>query len=49
MQTLQDADYKGLFNLEILGERNAPMPIKRAKLEFIRTMCDNMLSDDFIS
>ena len=49
MQTLQDADYKGLFNLEILGERNAPMPIKRAKLAFIRTMCDNMLSDELIN
>lgn len=49
MQALRDVDYKGLFNLEILGERNAPMPIKRAKLEFIRTMCDQMLSDEFVN
>ena len=49
MQALRDVDYKGLFNLEILGECNAPMPIKRAKLAFIRTMCNNMLSDDFLN
>ena len=49
MQALRDVDYKGLFNLEILGERNAPMPIKRAKLDFIRTMCTYMLDDVFIS
>lgn len=49
MQALQDVDYKGLFNLEILGERNAPMPIKRAKLDYIRKMCDYMLSDEFLN
>ena len=48
MQALQEVDYKGLFNLEILGERNAPMPIKHAKLAFIQTMCAHMLSDAFI-
>jgi len=46
---LNDAGYKGLFNLEILGERNAPMVIKEAKLAFIRTMCDYMLSDEFLA
>lgn len=49
MQSLRAVEYKGLFNLEILGERNAPMPIKLAKLAFIRTMCDYMLSDEFVS
>ncbi len=49
VQALHDVDYQGLFNLEILGERNAPMPIKRAKLEFLRTMCNYMLSDAFIN
>jgi sugar phosphate isomerase/epimerase len=49
IQALHDVNYKGLFNLEILGERNAPMPIKRAKLEFIRVMCTHMLSDEFLS
>lgn len=49
MQALRDVNYEGLFNLEILGERNAPMPIKRAKLSFIRTMCDYMLSDEFVN
>lgn len=48
MQALRDVNYQGLFNLELLGECNAPMPIKRAKLAFIRAMCDHMLSDEFL-
>lgn len=48
LQALQDVNYRGIFNLEILGERYAPMPIKRAKLQFIRAMCDCMLSDEFL-
>lgn len=49
MKGLRDVGYKDLFNLEILGERNGPMIIKRAKLDFIHTMCDCLLSDEFIS
>lgn len=49
LQALREIDYKGLFNLELLGERNGPLPIKRAKLDFIRRMCDYMLSHAFIS
>ena len=48
LQALRDVNYTGLFNLEIIGERNAPMPVKQAKLAFIRTMCDYMLSDAFV-
>lgn len=47
VQALKDVRYGGLFNLEILGERNAPLPIRRAKLDYIRKMCDYMLSDEF--
>ncbi len=49
MQALNDIDYKGLFNLEIIGERYAPLAIKLQKLGFIRTMCEYMMSDDFLS
>ena len=49
MKALHEIDYSGLFNLECIGERNAPMPIKEAKLTFIRAMCDYMLSDEFIA
>lgn len=49
MQALREIGYKDLFNLEILGEREAPRPIKRAKLDFIRKMCDYMLSDEFLA
>lgn len=48
MVALNDIEYKGLFNLELLGERNAPMPVKEAKLAFLRTLCDYMLDDKFI-
>lgn len=48
MQALRDVNYQNLFNLELLGERNGPLPIKRAKLAFIRTMCEHMLSDEFL-
>lgn len=48
MVALDAIDYKGLFNLEILGERNAPMPVRQAKLSFIRSLCAYMLSDEFL-
>ena len=49
MKGLNDIDYKGLFNLEILGERGGNPAIKAAKLAFIKTMCREMLSDAFIA
>lgn len=42
---LRQVGYHGLFNLEILGECNAPEPIKTAKLHFIRKMTRYMLED----
>lgn len=49
MVALRDVGYRGLFNLEILGERNAPVAIKEAKLRFIHSMCEYMLSDEFLN
>lgn len=49
IKALNAVNYQGLVNLEILGERNAPMPIKRAKLDYIRFICDYMLSNTFIN
>ena len=46
---LSEVGYKGLFNLESLGERIAPLPIRDAKLAFIRSMCDYMLSDAYLA
>ena len=48
MQALRDVDYQGLFNLECLGERRPPMPIKLAKLAFMRQMCEYMQTDEFL-
>lgn len=49
VQALDDIRYKGLFNLEILGERVSPLPIRDAKLAFIRSMCYYMLSEEFLA
>ena len=49
MKALRDIDYKYLFNLEILGERGGNMAIKRAKLAFIKEMCAQLLSEEFIA
>lgn len=49
MLALKEIDYKGIFNLEIIGERYAPLAIKLAKLDFIRKMCDYMMSDEFLA
>lgn len=49
IQGLRDVDYKGLFNLEILGERGGNSAIKAAKLAFIKTMCEEMLSPAFLT
>lgn len=49
IRALDQIGYRGLFNLEILGECRAPMAIRRAKLDYIRAMCEYMLSDEFLS
>jgi len=43
VKALKQINYQGLFNLEILGEKNAPMPIREAKLRYIKEMTDYML------
>lgn len=48
MVALDEIGYQGLFNLEILGERNAPVPVKDAKLIFIHSLCDYLMSDEFL-
>jgi len=48
MRGLRDVGYTGLFNLEIPGERKAPLHIRRAKLDYLKIMCDTMLSEEFI-
>ena len=49
LRAWEEIGYKGLFNLEILGERVAPLPIREAKLGFIYKMCEYMLSDAFLT
>lgn len=49
MCALRDIGYQGIFNLEIIGERYAPLAIKLAKLHFIYTMCEYLMSDEFLA
>jgi len=41
--SLRQARYAGLFNLEIPGERNCPLPIQLAKLDYAKTLLKLML------
>ena len=45
---VKEIGYNGLFNLEILGENKAPLPIRDAKLRFIKEMTDYMTSEEFL-
>ena len=49
MLALNEIGYDGLFNLEILGENNAPLPIREAKLKYIKFMTDYMTSEEFLN
>ena len=44
MKALSDIGYKGLFNFEIPGESGAPHEILMAKLAYLRSMCEYMVS-----
>jgi sugar phosphate isomerase/epimerase len=49
VQAVKEIGYEGLFNLEVLGENKCPLPIRHAKLRFIKEMTDHMLSDEFLA
>ena len=42
---LREVDYHGLFNLEIPGERMAPLPVLGYKLEYIQKVYDFMFAN----
>jgi len=42
---LREVDYHGLFNLEIPGERLAPLPVLGYKLEYIRKCYDYLMEN----
>ena len=44
VKALREIDYDGLFNLEIPGERLAPLPVRGYKLEYIRKCYDYLMS-----
>lgn len=44
VKALKQIDYHGLFNLEIPGERSAPMEVKGYKLEYIRKCYDYLMN-----
>lgn len=46
---LREIGYKGLFNLELPGERLAPMAVRIAKMKYIRFLAEYLLSDEFLA
>ena len=49
MTGLREIGYKGLFNLEIPGESHAPLTVRRMKLDYIRRLCEYMMTDEFLA
>ena len=49
MQALHDIDYRGIFDLELLAEGYGPLPIRTAKLAYLRTLSDYLLSPEFLN
>lgn len=43
VKTLREINYKGLFNLEVPGERRAPIEIKDLKLDYIKKVYDYLM------
>lgn len=43
--SLKENKYSGLFNMEIPGERDCPLPIRMAKLDYIKYMISFLLSE----
>ena len=48
LTALREVEYPGLFNVECVGERYAPLTIRRMKLDYIRKMCTYMTTDRFL-
>ncbi|MCP4638785.1 MAG: hypothetical protein GY851_00055, partial [bacterium] len=46
VEGLRAIGYKGLLNLEVPGERRAPMPVLIAKLDYARTLLETMFADE---
>jgi len=44
IHALREVGYEGLFNLEIPGERLAPLDIRGYKLEYIRKCYEYMMN-----
>lgn len=49
VQGLADVGYTGLFNLEIPGERHAPLNVRRAKLDYLRVVGDTLLRGESLN
>lgn len=43
VKTLREINYKGLFNLEVPGERRAPIEVKDLKLDYIKKVYDYLM------
>ena len=45
VEALKEIGYEGLFNFEVPGERRCPLPVRLAKLDYLRALSDIMLAE----
>lgn len=45
MRALREVGYDRLFNMEVPGERDCPLPVRRHKLAYSRRLCEYLLTE----
>ena len=45
MKALREINYEGMFNFEIPGEMNAPLPIRQKKLEYVKFVYNYFMNE----
>lgn len=48
MTALRDIGYQDLFNMELNGEAEAPLAVRRMKLRYAKQLAEYLLSDEFL-
>ncbi len=50
IRALDEIQYQGLFNMEIVGESvRHPLAVRDEKLKYVRFLCEYMLSDEYLN
>ena len=50
IRALEENNYQGIFNFEVMGEsNNTPLAVRHEKLKYMRYLAEYMLSDEFLN